>query len=362
MQARRGPLANIIGGPVLGEGPEEHPLRHHRDGEVADTFRPEARYPGRLDGSHAYLGIAFGHFGHVMSEMIHRILPMRAHRRRVRWVAVGAAREGPQRFSRIARRVLRFLDVAEENCTILTQNTVVERLMVAEAGSHLGRAAHPAYLEMLDAFTLPRLDRHKGERTYPEKVYVSRSALGPHSGYLGERVLEEALAASGYAIFRPDEHGLVEQLQTYRHAKVLIFGEGSACHGTELFGRSLGHTLLLNRRQLAQDQFVPVLAPRSRRFDHFRGNRPIGTMYVHGENRPLLTVGVTLFDIPALTAFLSAAGVDAPEVPLRHYLDAAEDDLEAYIAAERKEAYVKDPARAEPLRQGFREAARALLA
>lgn len=366
IQARRGSLSHLTGGLVLGTGPAAAPFRHLRNGEPADAFRPNVDYTRRLEGHYAYLGFALGHFGHVMSEMIHRILPTRLHEPDPRWIIV--ARSGGGKALRnlppIAKHVLKFLDVRERHCEILTEDAVVESLHISEAGCHLGGTAGAAYLDLLNAYTLPKLDARRRDRPYPARVYVSRSSLGPESGYLGESYVEEALARCGYTVFRPQNHTLIEQLQTYRRAEVLIFGEGSACHGAELFGGgALQHTVLLNRRQLSRDQFIPLLSSRSRRFDHFRENVPLGSMYVHGNDAPLIALGVTLFRLPALVAFLGSIGVAAPQdISIPHYLEAAEADLEAYIAAERAGPHRMDPARADGLRDNFGAAAKELLA
>ena len=362
MQARRGTLSNLIGGPVLGEGPGVRPLRHLRYGEPVDSFRRNPRYDRRLDGEYAYLGFAFGHFGHIMAEMIHRVLPTREREPDPRWLLVARAAEpgrGAHRLPLVAGHVLKFLGVRERDCEIITEDAVVERLKVSEAGCNMGGAADAAYLEMLNAYTLPRLDEHRRARPYPALVYVSRSALGPVSGYLGERYVEQALAACGYTIYRPENHSLIHQLQTYRHAEVVIFGEGSACHGTELFGGGvLNHAILLNRRQLVRDQFVPLLSSRSRRFDHFRHNAPLGSLYEQSEGQMVQALGVTLFALPMLIAFLRSLDVAAPQdISIDAYLDAAKADLEDYIAHERTSHHTLNTDRADELRENFRKAA-----
>lgn len=65
----------------------------------------------------------------------------------------------------------------------------------------------------------------------PEKLYISRSRLGPQrGGLLAEESLERALSAQGYEIFHPQEHSLDVQIARYRAAKKVIAAEGSALH------------------------------------------------------------------------------------------------------------------------------------
>ncbi len=123
----------------------------------------------------------------------------------------------------------------------------------------------------------------------------------------------------------------------YDHADVIVFAEGSACHGVELFGRqALGHSVLLNRRRKPRNQFDEVLRPRSRRYDRFDGNVPIGSVFMNEGGRPLHHRGVAYVDTAVLTRFAEAIGIG----PLRQgsrteYLAAAEIDLHAYLAAAR---------------------------
>lgn len=122
-----------------------------------------------------------------------------------------------------------------------------------------------------------------------------------------------------------------------RHAsaKMLLFAEGSSCHGVELLGRgALGHTILMNRRRHGQDAFRAVLAPRSERFDVFGRNPFLGSMALNPSGGPALNRGVSVLAIQALAAFLHDLGVaDIRDIRPIAYLAAAHHDLERHIAA-----------------------------
>ncbi|MGG5819773.1 glycosyltransferase 61 family protein [Falsiroseomonas sp. HW251] len=61
-------------------------------------------------------------------------------------------------------------------------------------------------------------------------VYVSRSRLSNKGGFVLESVLEENLAAEGYAILHPERLSIPDQFAVYRAARRVIFAEGTALH------------------------------------------------------------------------------------------------------------------------------------
>ena len=71
-----------------------------------------------------------------------------------------------------------------------------------------------------------------------EKLFISRSALGPEARCVDqEPALEALLAEQGWFIFRPEQHTLAEQVAVYRRARVVAAFEGSALHGLSFVGR-----------------------------------------------------------------------------------------------------------------------------
>ena len=71
-----------------------------------------------------------------------------------------------------------------------------------------------------------------------EKLFISRSALGPETRCVDqEPALEALLAEQGWFIFRPEQYTLAEQVAVYRRARVVAAFEGSALHGLSFLGR-----------------------------------------------------------------------------------------------------------------------------
>src|SRR5437773_11401592 len=73
IQAFQRPITYYCGGLVLSE--EDSQLRHRRNNRPRDSYDPDAQYRTRINGEFAYGGPLNQHFGHFMSETIHRVLP-----------------------------------------------------------------------------------------------------------------------------------------------------------------------------------------------------------------------------------------------------------------------------------------------
>jgi len=80
------------------------------------------------------------------------------------------------------------------------------------------------------------------------RVYVSRSKFASARGALfGESALEGMLARSGYLIFHPEKHSLVEQFALYRDASHIIVSGGSAAHVVALAMCDTQHVAIVGR-------------------------------------------------------------------------------------------------------------------
>jgi hypothetical protein len=70
-----------------------------------------------------------------------------------------------------------------------------------------------------------------------EKLFISRSALGPEARSVDqEAALEVLLQELGWSVFRPEQHTLAQQVAVYRNARVVAAFEGSALHGLSFLG------------------------------------------------------------------------------------------------------------------------------
>ncbi|WP_082653215.1 glycosyltransferase 61 family protein [Aureimonas sp. AU22] len=286
------------GGPVLTDVSQQH-FRHLRHDSPYDHFQADAEYPARLPGDYYYAGPIYDHFGHFLSEMVHRIVPAHAHGGKHKFLFVSSDKTATppdlQSAAPYIRDILEFLGIDADNSVVIRVNSIVERLHVFEQGASWGGAPKDAYLDELSRFSSARLDELCGQIKRPKKIYVSRSALPKVGAILGEAYLETVLADEGFEVFRPEQHSFAVQMDHYRKAETIVFAEGSAAHGAELLGsRMMGSVVLVPRSQQAY-VFERVLRPRSRQFLRANVTRYLGTVKENSsDGSPLFHRGVTL--------------------------------------------------------------------
>ncbi|MHA6264253.1 glycosyltransferase 61 family protein [Arenibacterium sp. CAU 1754] len=104
----------------------------------------------------------------------------------------------------------------------------------------------------------------------PDKIYISRSALGlGKGGLLGEERLEDLLAEEGYETFHPQQHDLATQIARYKAAKKVIAADGSAVHLYAMVGTPDQPVAIVLRRKSTANN---LLASNVR---HFCGTEPL---------------------------------------------------------------------------------------
>lgn len=338
------------GGPVL-EAESDRRLRHCHNGEPADRFDPSASYAHapRLAGTWNYLGPVYPHFGHVMAEMIHRVLPSREIFKHDQWLAVTSPTEASTDFWALPasyREALAVLGIGAHNLVVINRDTLVERLNIAEQGTHLGRMPMPSYLDALNAHSTRYLDSKFADIARPRRVYVSRAGIPDSGNFLGESCLEAWLSAEGFEIFKPEQHPLAVQMDVYRKAEVLVFSEGSACHGTELLGAGmLDQVYLLLRRSSHQHIWHDVLKSRSQDYADEVLSIPLGSCVCHPDlPGPLPNFEQFVFDLDALIRWCRALGIaDLHQLDKKAYFDRAALDLEQHFDSVRKAGHLLAP-------------------
>ncbi|WP_425099694.1 FkbM family methyltransferase [Tropicibacter sp. S64] len=200
----------------------------------------------------------------------------------------------------------------------------VERLIVPGQGFGIGdiSAGTPPFRAYMAA--------HFGKDVAaegPEKLYISRSALGPSKGaLLGEVQLEAHLRAQGYEIFHPENHDLRVQIARYKAARTVLASEGSALHLFAFVGQAHQTVgVIARRRSVATDHILAHLR-------HCTGAEPVlfnhlSRVWTHAASgRARLAIGEP--DLPRLQQALVDTGFLAPG-PVWDALDIG--DVEAML-------------------------------
>ena len=142
------------GGVVLGTGDLEKRLRHSRAGVIADGFAdgfaPDVEYSHRIKGEWVYGGFIYPHFGHFMSEVVHRIVASRLLHPGVKFLFAGGWSPEPtstiEQVPTALRDILQLLEIDGSNAIVVNQPAIVDRLHVVEQADDLG-GAKDGYLD-----------------------------------------------------------------------------------------------------------------------------------------------------------------------------------------------------------------------
>lgn len=242
-------------------------------GALWRKFRPlttEPTWPDTevrsLTGRWLWGGVLWAHFGHFLVESTSRLWALEHMDQPVDGVLFIPKR--PRAGESLRGFQTGFLDMMAPGLPIRVASapTRVEDLIVPGQGFGLGlitagterfrTAIHNQFAKDIVA-------------DGPEKIYLSRSALGlGKGGLLGEERLEELLQAQGYEIFHPQQHDLATQIARYKAAKQVIAADGSAMHLYAMVGRPDQAVAMILRRQSRSNN---LLADNVR---HFCGTDP----------------------------------------------------------------------------------------
>ena len=241
------------------------------DGSYCDTgafwrnHRPLTTAPARpegpveeLSGRWLWGGVLWVHFGHFLVESTGRLWGLDAVDGPIDGILYMPKR--PARGEEIAGWQRAFWEMCgiDLPVRVLTEPARVEELVVPGQAFGLGEiiSGTPAFRDYMTG-GFARDIAPEG----PERLYISRSALGlSKGGLIGETRLEEKLAEHGYEIFHPQAHDLPTQIARYKAARQIVAAEGSALHLFGFVGRSDQQVAMVLRRQSgATDQIAEHL-------------------------------------------------------------------------------------------------------
>ncbi|NES76927.1 MULTISPECIES: class I SAM-dependent methyltransferase [unclassified Okeania] len=239
---------NWVGGVVF---PKDMPgiFRHRRpkiqkDMKYQDVFIQVDDYINNFNnckfypGTYIYGGSISPHFGHALTEGIHRLWAFNTNIHDGIVFAVLPRRNTndtnytpPQWFV----QALEILEIPLTKCIWVTNDCAFENLIVPEPGSEftLGpKNWYRSYLEKLQQKIFDathHLRKEKGEI----KLFLGRNhiPLSEHIG--GEKYWESLLVDEGYISLKPENYSMLEQVAYLMSAKKIIFSEGSAIYSLE---------------------------------------------------------------------------------------------------------------------------------
>lgn len=209
---------------------------------------PEGVQIRDLEGRYLFGGIFYGHFGHFIVESLSRIWALDALE--VPFDGMIFTPKNPRITAHHVGHYRELLTAFGVNLPIEIAHDVtrVSDLYVPCQGFGM--------YDLIDGSAAYRdfINRHAGKSVAPEgpeRLYVSRSQLGPHRGsILGEYKIEEYLAAEGYEVFHPQKATQNQQIARYRAARYVIGTDCSPLHLLGFVGDSGQRAGILTRRSM----------------------------------------------------------------------------------------------------------------
>jgi hypothetical protein len=323
------------GGPLWPDWDRRTLVRHRVGQRVVDT-RPDDPDPAALteviEEPAAWCGPISRHFGHMVADFSTRI-PVYARLKPLP-LLLFASPPGA-RFSKLEdtpeffQQILQWYGVPPERVKIVNQPTLVRKLVCTGQQERLLQVGpSPAYLQILEGHA-----RRNGLMGVEQRGVVYCSRAGMKNKLAGEAHLERYLQSLGVEVFRPENFSLLEQLFVYATAETLIFSEGSAVHGLQLLGPSLGHVHVLRRRPRSRIA-AAALRPRCRSLHyHDVGELVCGLNHL---GQPATAHGVCCIRTERLMQALASAGLPQGPWDAATFETVAEADVLAWLKDEQR--------------------------
>jgi len=117
-------------------------------------------------------------------------------------------------------------------------------------------------------------------------------------------------------------------MKLYRNAEVIVFPEGSACHGVELLGAKAADVIVfIPRREDHRSIFGCVLSPRSKEYLSLPLVDSMGSILNQWQHETLSLIDFKgLFDVLRVRGFLGVTPFN-----VRRYIEACETDFMRYV-------------------------------
>jgi len=209
-----------------------------------------------------YAGPLFRHFGHALSESIHRLWPRLVYRE-LNGIKVAFHPVNGVKLLPYLVEALNLHGITAKQVIRIDRPIKFSKLIVApQARLMAGPTLNSDYPALLDRSLAKRVPSAGEGR----KVYLSRSKHAHTGSYYGESYIERFLLASGFEIIWPEDHTVHELVGILRSSSHAVFAEGSAIHALELCGTKTPDTFVIGRRKGSIPRFTPLLSSVCNRF------------------------------------------------------------------------------------------------
>lgn len=210
-----------------------NPVFEDAETHLADPSQATAE----LKGKYVFGGFVRQHFGHFLIECLAPVWGLDHVPDKIDGLVFLTLHDpaiitdrARTRLENFSRTMLRGFGV-HVPLTFIYEPTKIEQLFLPENGigfedKFVGSSLFRSFFRKRNAGA-----KNKPPKKTAEKIYISRTKVGPRKGHLiGEKSIEKTFGEAGYRIFFPEDHDLENQLEIYRNADVIVGVEGSALH------------------------------------------------------------------------------------------------------------------------------------
>ncbi|WP_417698541.1 glycosyltransferase 61 family protein [Psychromonas sp.] len=222
-----------------------------RTGEFADEWYDSYGNKNgelRLEGRYLYAGPFYNHFGHIMTESIHRLFAFDDSYDGVIFCSAGYTNKTvlTQEVPNYFLEIINYFGINEEKLIILRETTTIETLDVFECGSRLQHGAIDEYLDRLKE--IRKKNSLAVNDSFPKKVFFGRSHIIDSGTVLGESYFMSNLLDNGFTYIAPEKFSVSQQVCILENAEEVVFMEGSAIYALELLPSITANVYMIPRR------------------------------------------------------------------------------------------------------------------
>lgn len=288
---------------------------HYRSGRnLIDNLALQKRFkeaPGfkKITGRWYYGGILFPHFGHFLTESLHRLKGYYESRQDFDGVIFlkspqdGTFDYSPFDISFIKSIVKDYFKIDPNNVLLADSHLEFEDLTCRPQEQQLGGAPNPTYVKFLGNLESEFLNGTI-ERDFPEKIFLSRKNYLKAGRTLGMAAIENVFSENGFSVISPEEYPIKQQLGFIHHSKKIFCEAGSALHLIDILGPQTSQLVVLSRRGFDAHYWRNLYGNRVSKFTAFDKVLP---MHHYFGTSP--GAGHSLYHIQFLINFLEDLGL-----------------------------------------------------
>lgn len=205
-----------------------------------------------------YAGPLIPHFGHFISECVHRLYPKSVFEDlKTAKIAYHTTERAQLRLPTWAASIFELFNVSVSDIVLINKNTKFKNLYIPIQGRVLGG---PSLIkDYSDILPLNKKPIIEPKTDSGRKYYISRINHIYSGSYLGESLIQNRLQHAGFTVLYPEDIPTLEMVGILRGADVVVFGEGSAIHNLELCGRTRARVFVIGRRAGSFARFRYIL-------------------------------------------------------------------------------------------------------